>query len=171
MGNTASDSLDHSFQRFRLSQTEQLPLLSPSYASVCTSPKRKGVLNITRRLDGISSSEIAHDTDDPQRIVLYHNSMLSSRTTTYLSRNSKSTTNALPYRDLLSDNELIDILKSCTTSSISNEKLIHKNRVSSDEQMVMCLLDAKIIPELSDDELMKYVEHAYASKRNTNEKN
>lgn len=168
MGNTVSDSLDHSFKRLRLSQTEQLPLLSPSYTSLCISPKRKGVLNITRRLDSISSNETAHDTPNPQRIVLCHNSMLSSGTTTYLSTNSKSTTNTLPYRDLLSDNELIDILKSYTISSISNEKLIHKNRMSSAEQMVMHLLDARIIPELSDDELMKYVEHAYTSKRNTN---
>ncbi|CAF1985872.1 unnamed protein product [Rotaria magnacalcarata] len=165
MDNTTSDSLDHSFKRLRLSQTEQLSLLSPSYTSFCISPKRKGVLNITRKLESISTSETAHDKHDPQRIVLYHNSILSSKTTACLSTNSKSTTTTLPYRDLLSDNELIDILKACTTSSISNEKLIHKNSVSSTEQMVMDLVDARTIPELSDDELMKYVEHAYTSKK------
>jgi hypothetical protein len=37
MGNTTSDSLDHSFKRLRLSQTEQLSLIQPSDVS----PKRK----------------------------------------------------------------------------------------------------------------------------------
>ncbi|CAF1004978.1 unnamed protein product [Rotaria sordida] len=160
MGNTSSDSLDHSFKRLRLSQTEQLPLLSSS----CTSPKRKGALNIPTKITDTLDRKSVNDTNYQLPIALWHSNTTSSSSFNYSSEMWKPVINTLPDRDFPSDDELIYFVKSSTTSIISNDKVIHTNRLSSSEQIAVHLLDAKIIPELSDDDLMEHVKHAYIQK-------
>jgi hypothetical protein len=94
MGNTSSDSLNHSFKRLRLSQTEQLPIISPSSVS----PKRKVPFTIATRLTGPCDNDTANDSSDQLPILLCHNSMSSSSTSNSRWQTSKPIMNKLSHR-------------------------------------------------------------------------
>lgn len=154
MGNASSDSLDHSFKRLRLSQTEHMPLPSP----ISTSPKRKVPLAINAELQYILNNNTANDTSNQSPILLCQNNDLSSSRFDIFSQISTPNSNNQSDEDFSSDEELISLMKSRIRSLDLNHKTIHADELSMDKKKAMDL--SITIPELSDDDLMECVKRA-----------
>jgi len=159
MGNTPSDSFNHSFKRIRLSDTEQCSLPSPT----STSPKRKVPLTISTSLSDTPDNHTEDDNNHESPSLLYHNKNSSSSYDSIMEI-SKPIIKKSYNTDFLSDEEIICLMKSCTTSMVLNDKDIRTNQMTSNEGIAMNLTYKKIIPELSDNDLIKLVKHAYSKK-------
>jgi hypothetical protein len=129
------------------------------------SPKRKVPMTITTELVDTTNNDTNNDTNDQLPTLLCHDNISSSSSYSVL-ETSKSIMNKLSDEDFLSDDELICFIKSCASSVTFNRKDIRTNEMSSDEETIINLTYTKIIPELSDDDLMKCVKHAYINKQN-----
>jgi len=156
MGNTSSDSLDHSFKRLRLSQTEQLSLESPSRVS----PKRKVPSTNTTGLTVTFTNQIENNTNDQLPTLAWHNKISSSPINPVLAT-SKPIMNQLSDENFSSDEELICLMKASIRSDIFHNKDTCTNQKLSDEEIKMNLNCTNIIPELSDDDLVACIKYAY----------
>lgn len=159
MGNASSDSMDHSFKRLRLSQTEKLLLASPSYMS----PKRKISSNNTAELTEPLNNESANNLNDQSPTLACQNDVSFSSVNPVLEP-SKPIMNQLSNEDYSSDEELLCLIKSFTRSKIFHDKNICTNQKSSDEEIKVNLTSTNIIPELSDDDLVACIKYAYTNK-------
>lgn len=154
MGNATSDSLDHSFKRLRLSQTEHMPLLSPAF----TSPKRKVPLAVNTEFEYILDNTTANDSSNQSPILLCQNNDSSSSSFDISLQISTPNSNNHPDEDFSCDEELICLIKSRISSLALNHKAISTDERSLNKKMMVDL--SLTMPELSDDDLMECVKHA-----------
>jgi hypothetical protein len=187
MGNTTSDSLDHSFKRLRLSQTEQLSLIQPSDAS----PKRKITSTNLRTLtnayhigttfnrniespglqpNNIESPGLQPDNielagrqlDNIESLGLQPDNIESSPSVNPILITSDNIINQLDDDNDLSDEDILCFMKAHTKSIISNAKNTNISQTSINAQIRINTSDANIIPELSDDDLMNCIKDVYS---------
>ena len=159
MGNTSSDSLDHSFKRLRLSQTEQLSQVSPSGAS----PKRKVSMGGNSRLGATLKNNLPNNVNEQLPTLLWKNNDSSVSAKSVIT-SVKPTSNQEEFDNFTSDEELIRIIKSSTRSDFFNDLDIPTYQVVANEHIKVKTTDTKVIPEISDDDLMAYVKQAYIKK-------
>lgn len=158
MGNSASESIDHSFKRLRLSQTQKLSLPSPS----CSSPKRKVPLSKSAEPTGTLDNETINQCND-QLPILDHHSINYLLLSTYFSlKISESIINKEANLNTLSDDEILCLMKACRTTTAFNDKNISENDISYEDIEVHFNYE-KMIPELSNEELIEYVKNAFAN--------
>ncbi|CAF1673863.1 unnamed protein product [Adineta ricciae] len=134
MGNTASDSLNHSFKRLRLSHTEELALPSPSRAS----PRRKTACTYKTNAAPANDSSYEHNVHEQLPAVFYKN--IDAAHT--LSSNFTSERSGLPDKscypmDSLSDDEIICLLKSCAIRNILRDVDEKSSEVDKNKRCAM----------------------------------
>lgn len=164
MGNTTSDSLDHSFKRLRLSESTQLPLVSPT----CVSPKRKIAPDNNAGLADKLSTAAVNNTSKSSPIISWDNNMFSSSPSSSNNNNlldrPKPTTNILTNTNVLSDDELICLVEAYALSSTQNDNISDRNKITVGEHMPAKLIHANMIEELSDDELIGFFKNTHIEK-------
>lgn len=158
MGNTSSDSLDHSFKRLRLSQTEQLSLGSPSSSS----PKRKIASNINKDLGGISNNTI-NDTSDRSPVILYDDAVYSCATALPTLECSKADTRKNSAASYHFKSDRASRAQLSTTSINNNHENDSANGELSDQEIIMCLR-SKMNSDLSDIDIVDCLKKIYINK-------
>ncbi|CAF1213971.1 unnamed protein product [Adineta ricciae] len=161
MGNTHSDSLNHSFKRLRMSETQQLLQMSP----VSISPKRKTTQSNAQYSDQIAieyNNKSIGETpiiscDDSHQVVL--------STTTDPKDLPTVATNQ--YMNLLPHEQLV----LCNTQLFAKSIAIdHRNEVVgselSDEELVMCLRSKTSFFCLSDEDVLRCLTEACCITKN-----
>ncbi|CAF4110009.1 unnamed protein product [Rotaria magnacalcarata] len=159
MGNTTSDSLDHSFKRLRLSHTEQLSLASPSSMS----PRRKVATNIMQHFSRNLDNTV-NDTIDQSPVLSCDKSILNSATTSSPYHSPQPITNKIHDGNVNLHETHIFPVESCTKSIIYNHQTDSEHGELSDEQIMMLLRLTKLIPDLSDSDIIDCLKQEYGKK-------
>ncbi|CAM4788393.1 unnamed protein product [Rotaria magnacalcarata] len=159
MGNTTSDSLDHSFKRLRLSHTEQLSLASPSSMS----PRRKVATNIMQHFSRNLDNTV-NDTIDQSPVLSCDKSILNSATTSSPYHSPQPITNKTHDGNVNLHETHIFPVESCTKSIIYNHQTDSEHGELSDEQIMMLLRLTKLVPDLSDSDIIDCLKQEYGKK-------
>ncbi|CAF3390748.1 unnamed protein product [Rotaria socialis] len=159
MGNTTSDSLDHSFKRLRLSHTEQVSLPSPS----STSPRRKVTANFIQHFSRTFENR-ANDSNDRSPVLLCDTTNSYSLIASSSFQPPQSVVKQNCNEQFILSDSYIAAVALSKTPDVDNQEINADTDELSDDQILMLLRSTKQFHDLLDSDIIDCLKLAYSKK-------